>query len=463
MDLLHVIPDLGPGGPTRSLTAFVEWSVRTMPGISHRILILEPRIYQFLALRLRRCGAVILRNLGATQIDEALVSADVVLLHFWNSPSVWRLIARRPPPVRSVIWANVRGDHLPQRLNANLLHSAAGVVLTAEAPARLLPDFAQVPIVPGLIQSDRIAGMTRRPHDGFRVDYVGTTNSGKLDVNVFSIMAHLAIPEVKVRIYGGPLEPALAQAHAAMPNPSRVEICGFTENIAEVFATTDVFAFPMTEGSYGTGDLALQEAMLAGLPVVIYANRGSSRLVQNEKTGLVVSTPAEFTAAIERLYRDPILRSTLGAAARAHAKAEFGSDKHTARLAGVIEHAAAAGKRLLFIQSATSIDLGRLSPAALFLVSQGWSEDEAADAVAAWTADSDDRLSDFAEAASDACYKIEGGIVHWRNQEPGDPLLRAWSGYWLRRSGRHQDARSEFDAAIGLGAHARTVARLAER
>ncbi len=463
MNLVHVIPNLGPGGPTRSLATFVEWSTRNMPRVSHRIVTLEPRAYPPLSLRLRRCGAVILRNLIAAQIGEVLTRADVVLMHFWNTPLIWRLIARRAPSMRTVIWALVRGDQPPQRLNVNLLMSATAVALTAQAPACLLPDFAQAPIVPGLIQPDRVAGVVRRAHDGFRIDYVGTTNGGKLDVKAFSIMSNLAIPDVKFRIYGGALEPAMAQAHAAMPDPSRVEVCGFTENIAEVFATTDVFAFPMAESSYSAGDLALQEAMLAGLPVVVYADRGSSRLVENEKTGLVVPNAAEFTAAIERLYHDPALRCALGAAARIHAEAEFGSHKYAARLAGVIEDAAAAAKRPLFMQRATSIDLDRLTAAALFLVSQGWPEEEAADAVAGWAAGKDDGLSDFAEAASDVCFSVEGGVVHWRNHEPDDPLLRAWSGYWLRRSGRDQEARSEFDAALRLGADARAVARLTKR
>jgi glycosyltransferase involved in cell wall biosynthesis len=461
MNLVHVIPNLGPGGPTRSLTTFVEWSTRNRPTISHRILTLEPRVYPFLAFRLRRCGAAILQNLDAAQIDEILERADMVLLHFWNTPLVWLLLARPTPPVRSVIWTKIRGDRLPQRLNANLLCCAAGLALTTRAPPHLLPRFEHAPVVPGLIQTDRIKGLVRLPHEGFRVDYVGTTNSGKLDPSIFSIVSNLEIPEVMVRIFGGALEPAMAQAHAAMPDPSRVEICGFTENIARVFATTDVFAYPMAEGSYGSSDIALQEAMLAGLPVVIYAHRGPSHFVENEKTGLVVSSAAEFSAAIERLYHDPALRVALGAAARAYAEAEFGSEKHPVRLAGVIEAAATAPKRPLFEGRSTSIDLARLTPAGLFLVSQGWQEDEAADAVAAWAIDADDRLSAFAETASDAFYNVEGGVIHWRNHQPDDPLLRVWSGYWLRRSGRDQEAKNEFDAALRLGARGGAVARLA--
>jgi hypothetical protein len=315
--------------------------------------------------------------------------------------------------------------------------------------------------VPGLIQADRIAGLVPRPHDGFQIDYVGTTNSGKLDPSIFSIMSKLAIPGVMVRIFGGALEPAMAQAHTEMPDPSRIEICGFTENIAKVFATTDVFAYPVAESSYGSSDIALQEAMLAGLPVVVYADRGSSHFVENGKTGLVVSSAAQFTAAIERLYCDPALRCALGVAARKYAKAEFASHKHAARLAGVIEDAAVAPKRPLFERRSMLSDLVKLTPAALFLVSQGWPEDEAADAVTAWATDADDRLNAFAETASDACYKVEGGIVHWRNHQPTDPLLRSWSGYWLQRSGRHEEAKNEFDAALRLGANARAVARLA--
>jgi glycosyltransferase involved in cell wall biosynthesis len=461
MNLVHIIPKLGPGGPTRSLTTFVEWSIRNIPRVSHLILTPEPRAYALLSFRLRRCGAIIHHNPSEAQIDETLMRADVVLIHFWNTPILWSLIARRMPPVRSVIWAKVRGDRLPQRLNANLLRSATGVALTAEAPAHLSLDFGTAPIVPGLVQPDRVAGVVRRDHEGFRIDYIGTVNSGKLDPRVFSIMSNLAIPDVRVRIFGGALEAAMAKAHAAMPDPSRVEICGFTENIAEVFATTDVFAFPMAEGSYGSSDIALQEAMFAGLPVVIYADRGPSHFVSNEKTGLVVSNAEEFAAALERLYHEPALRRALGAAAKAHAEAEFGSHKHAARLVGVIEDAAAGPRRPLFAHR--SIDLCDLKPAALFLVSQGWSEEEADSAVAAWVAGEDDSLSDFAESASSACYNVEGGIVHWRNQEPDDPLLRAWTGHWLRRSGRHREARSEFDAALHLGANASAVARLAER
>ena len=317
--------------------------------------------------------------------------------------------------------------------------------------------------MPGLVQLDRVAHVEKRAHNGFNIDYIGTTNSGKLDPKVFSIISNLNIPDVRFRIYGGALEPAMAQAHAAMPDPSRVEICGFTENIAEVFATTDVFAFPMAESSYGAGDLALQEAMFAGLPVVVYADRGSSHLVQNGESGLVVPNAAGFTAAIERLYRDLRLRSALGAAAKSYAQAEFGSGKLAGHLARMIEHAAATPKRPLYIKRPTSIDLGQLTPAALFLVSQGWSEEEAADAVAAWVAGNDNRLSDFAQSASNICFTIEGGIVQWRNHEPNDSLLRVWSGHWLQRSGRDREARSEFDVALRLGANAGAVARLAQR
>jgi len=463
MELLHIIPNLGPGGPTRSLTSFVEWSRDNSPALVHRIVSLESRVYPLLAFRLRRCGAPILSNADAASIDQAMARADVVLMHFWNTPVLWRLIARRTPPVRPVIWAKVRGDHAPQRFNAGLFRSAAAVALTAKAAEALLPDLESAAIVPGLVQPDRVERMKPLTHSGFRVDYVGTTNSGKLDVQFFSIISDLAIPEVKVRIFGGALEPALAAAHAGMREPSRIEIGGFTENIAEVFATTDVFAFPMAENSYGSSDLVVQEAMLAGLPVVAYAGRGPSQFIDNETTGLLVSSAAEFTGAIERLYRDPGLRHTLGAAAARYARAEFGSGKHVARLAELVERAATAPKGPWFTQHGMEIDLGHLTSGALFLVSQGWSPADAVEAVKAWTAGEDDRLIAFAWAASEACYKVEGGIIHWRNHEPNDPLLRFWSGCWLKRSGRHDEANAEFDTALRLGAPPNAVARFVGR
>src|SRR5689334_13881955 len=123
MNLLHIIPNLGPGGPTRSLTTFVEWSTRNMTNVSHHILTLEQRAYTILTLRLRRCGAAIFQNHETGQTSELLSRADVVLVHYWNTPLMWRLFAQQTRSVRSLIWVKVRGNLLPQRLNANLLHS----------------------------------------------------------------------------------------------------------------------------------------------------------------------------------------------------------------------------------------------------------------------------------------------------------------------------------------------------
>ena len=68
-----------------------------------------------------------------------------------------------------------------------------------------------------------------------------------------------------------------------------------------------------------TFGLALAEAMAAGLPVVATRTDGTSELVVDGRTGLVVPPRDAHTlaAAVDRLLRDAELSRALGAAARA--------------------------------------------------------------------------------------------------------------------------------------------------
>jgi hypothetical protein len=49
---------------------------------------------------------------------------------------------------------------------------------------------------------------------------------------------------------------------------------------------------------------------------------------------------------------------------------------------------------------------------------------------------------------------VEGGILHWRNDCPEDPLLRYWAALWLKRHDRGEEADLEMAEAMRLGAPA---------
>src|SRR5262245_19996539 len=135
MNLLHLIPALGPGGPPRALLALVREFRRTRPDIRHAVASLSTGDYLPLAFALRREGADIQRAADIEQVSGHVERADVVLVHFWNTPRLWRVLTGALPPARFVLWSHVLGAHAPQRLSTRLFASATRVAFTAPPPA----------------------------------------------------------------------------------------------------------------------------------------------------------------------------------------------------------------------------------------------------------------------------------------------------------------------------------------
>ncbi|MEM7527150.1 MAG: glycosyltransferase [Pseudomonadota bacterium] len=453
MRVLHVIPNLGPGGPGRSLAVFAEESLALGRGIEHAVLVLARPLYMPLRLRLKRLGCRLLQGAGREETASAIRAADIVLIHFWNTPVLWDWLASGLPPARYVLWSKIEGSHPPQHLSEALIEAACGTVFTAPPPRHLVQEAAAV--VPGLVEMQRVRGIERQAHHGFNADYLGTLTSGKLHPDFFAMLDRVEVPGLRVRLCGGALEPGFERALAATKRPERFEKLGFVEDIARVLATTDVLAYPLAPTTYASSDKSLQEAMLAGIPPVILPHGGPSRFVRDGETGIVAADEAAFAAAIERLYREPRLRSTLGQGARRYAEQAFAPRPHVERLLDTL-HDARGREGAVF-------RLAHTTPSVRFLASQGWALDDARHALAGFLGGADTRLVDYASAAVDDLFQLEGGILQWRNAHPEDPVLRCWAGIWLTRTGDTEAAAAEFEVAADLGAPPVAIASAKER
>lgn len=444
MRVLHVIPNLGPGGPARSLAVLVAESRRLRPDIGHDVLPLSGPVYMPLRLRLKRMGSVVLTPADAEAAAKAVADADIVLVHFWNTPVLWDWIASGPPPARYVLWSKVEGSYAPQRLAHALVADAAACVFTAPPPGDLGRDG---PVVPGLVEIDRVRDVVPQPHEGFFADYLGTLTSGKLHPRFFAMMDRVDVPDLRVRLCGGALDPSFTQALEAVDNRARFEQLGFVEDIAGILRTTDVFAYPLAPTTYGSSDKSLQEAMLAGVPPVVLAGPAPSRFVEDGATGLVAPDEHRFVAAIERLYREPDLRTRLGRAAQAFAREAFDPGPHAARMLETLEAARSAAKRPLS-GGLREADRTHGSRHAIgFLVSQGLAPGAALSMVDGALSGNPDPAIAFAAEAPDDLFRLEGGILHWRNAHPEDPVLRLWAAIWLDRQGDPRAAEAEYAAA----------------
>ncbi|HSD89339.1 MAG TPA: glycosyltransferase family 1 protein [Kofleriaceae bacterium] len=121
-------------------------------------------------------------------------------------------------------------------------------------------------------------------------------------------------PTAKLLVVGG--EGPLAGTFKA---PGMIETGGlFDEDLAAVFASADVFAFPSETETFGN---VVVEAAASGLPAIVAAAGASREHVVHGETGQIIDgrDVAQLAANIIDLFDDPAKRARMGEAARAHA------------------------------------------------------------------------------------------------------------------------------------------------
>lgn len=112
--------------------------------------------------------------------------------------------------------------------------------------------------------------------------------------------------------------------------------------VAHLLQQADLLVLP----SFAEGlPVVLMEAMATGLPVVASRIAGIPELVRDGENGLLIPAgdTASLIAAIDRLLRDPALRTRMGQAGRATVLADFAIDTEARRLARLFTEAHAAG------------------------------------------------------------------------------------------------------------------------
>ena len=152
--------------------------------------------------------------------------------------------------------------------------------------------------------------------------------------------------DIRLRIIGdGPLRQSLARYAESIGVGRQVVFEGFCNNAAlyRFYAHADIFVM----ASFAEGiPVVLMEAMAMELPCVSTRITGIPELIEDGKTGLLVS-PADEAAlaeAVERLIEDESLRRELGRAARERIVRDYHIARNTARLAEIFRSHLNAGE-----------------------------------------------------------------------------------------------------------------------
>ena len=149
-------------------------------------------------------------------------------------------------------------------------------------------------------------------------------------------------PEARTIIVGdGPLRNSLEEKSRDYLLDDRVRFLGHREDVQKLMAASDLVVLPSS--FEGLPNVVL-EAMRLGKPVVATAAPGTSEVVINGETGLLVpvGNPPLLARAIRDVIRDPDMAARFGESGRASAESKFRVDMMVAQFADLYEELARA-------------------------------------------------------------------------------------------------------------------------
>lgn len=453
LKILHIIPRLSNSGPTRTLLCVVQALNQINPAVNHRLIVLDPAIHPFVVARVKKAGIAILRQPDLATITDEIANADVIHLHFWNHPSLYEFLRGEWPPMRLLIWSKIFGAFAPQVITPNLIQ-AADFVLTSSVGSLALSCFENLSVETKQEKTDfalspanfeRLQNIVPQSHDTFNVGYIGTANFTKIHPSYVSMSAAIDIPNIKFIVCGGN-DQAIAESVKTLGISERFEFRGYVENISSVLEILDVFGYPLCPQTYATSEQALQEAMYASIPPVVFPYGGVPFLVNHEETGLIVNSESEYEEAIKYLYENPQIRKRMGEKAKEYAQEHFRPEITAQTMNRVYNYLMGRPK-----QPYRGLGDKAKTP------SEGFAKSLGKENSAFMTSLTSSNFNEIREAhkeisqASEVLVAGEGGIFHYRNFYPSDGYLRLWSGLVLAQRGQKEKAEAEFQAAIELG------------
>jgi glycosyltransferase involved in cell wall biosynthesis len=438
--VLHVIQALTRGGPSRALLTAARSTAG--PELEHAVASLAPAD-PWMTEAFQANGIPVSSAPPTASLLRTMETADIVQVHFWNTPGLYELLATDLPAMRLLVWSHVAGEHPPQVIPRRLLE-LADVLLASCDYTTELPGLERLEALPAVAGWDRLKRINRRRRRAFTVGYIGTLDFGKLHPDFMGICASIPVPDARFLICGdGGAMPALRRQAAEHGIADRVELRGFVEDIAGALGEMDVFGYPLAEGTSEASELVVQEAMYARVPPVLLGGDAVRRSVAHGRTGLAVRSAPEYAQAVAYLHDHPEERARMGAAAREHAVRTWSPEAVAGRwvdtYAALMDtpkrarppYPIGTGGAVRFVSS-----LGGTAPH--FEASLGSAED-------AFEAERRIARSPMVVATGG------GGVLYYRDRYPHDPHLRLWSGLVLHGQGRPGLAAGEFAAAIRLG------------
>ena len=261
-------------------------------------------------------------------LDE--FAPDVIHTHQYACmyASLWPVVRRKPFLHTLHTLPEVENRRFLRRtLTKNLVHlGIMQPVAISKSNRALVASFygqplEKVPLVHNPVELKRFATGVKNDDGIFRFITVGRFSPEKNQQMMYRAFAAFLERGYDARLLMlgmGPEEANLKALAEELDISSRIDYAGYVPNVEDYLKMAKVF---LLSSHYEAQPLCVLEAMAAGLPVISTDVGGVRDIVTDNGILLQDSDTRAMTEAMERLWLDEELRSTMGARSMSHAAA----------------------------------------------------------------------------------------------------------------------------------------------
>lgn len=430
--VLHLIPHLG-GGVGSVITA---WMRNAAIEEQHSIICFDKNKNNDWESLTPPHGAVHIID-GASALPnfsevvrQAIVSADIVVLHWWNHPQIFDLMVNFDWPIcRLIIWNHVSGLFAPYVLTEDTINFCDFFVNTSPISFKNTAfDRAttECDTIWSTVDISNFSDLTRTLHDNFIVGYTGTVDVGKLHRDYIKISSPAICDGIHFIVCSGDSQQRLESDALRCGVSASFSFMGRVPSVLPFLSQYDVFGYPLQGTHFGTCEQSLGEAMMAGCVPVVLDNPSESFIVEHEKSGLVAKSPEEYSECLLRLFYNKPLLHFLSRNAQNRAKKLYDLHKTLNKWQIVFEKMMRQPKRLRKYNSGPCH-----SPAELYSISLGGFSGALLDYMNAKTAvdkeKSKEKIKTLFSSNPMFSSSNKGSVLQYLQFFPNDKILADWA------------------------------------